>query len=376
MRIDGKSYSISAESGATVRPGVSLRKERVDLAQVPFEPMSSRQREVQDEFARFFAQSLDLHCIAGLNGYFIQNNPAWTHTLGWSLSELQARPFLEFVHPDDRKATQAEVVTLTEGKDTVLFENRYRHRDGTYRWFQWNAQALHGQQEIYATARDITLQKRLEREILGIVDQERVRLGQELHDGLCQTLAGIAALSFALSRRLSPDFKAAAATAEEITQLLKQAIDQTRDMARGLRPMGLDDMGLAAALKHLAQTVRSQYGIACKFHHQGRLRSHCPEVESQLYRIAQEALRNAITHGRAKTIEIKLLSREDGKGVLSVRDDGVGFPEETLKREGIGLQTMVYRSRLIGASLEVKPCATGGTEVTCLFPLPDSCKEE
>lgn len=376
MLINGMHCSSSAESGRLSRKGAALQKGQVDNTRAQLEHMSIRMREAEEEFARFFAQSLDMLCIAGLDGYFKRINPAWTNTLGWSLQELQALPFLEFVHPDDREATQAEFVMLTEGSDTVLFENRYRHKDGTYRWFQWNARPLPGHQEIYATARDITMQKRLEGEILGIVDQERARLGQELHDGLCQTLAGIAALSFALSRRLSPDSEPAAATAAEITQMLNQAIGQARDMAQGFSPMGLDEMGLEAALKDLAQTVKGQHGISCAFQNHGRFRRHRPEVESHLYRIAQEALRNAITHGRANRIEINLLNLDDSKGVLSVRDDGVGLPEETLESEGIGLQTMVYRSHLIGASLEVKPRARRGTEVTCIFPLPEPPEHE
>ena len=104
------------------------------------------------------------------------------------------RPFLDFVHPDDRTLTLAEVDRLGEGEVTVLFENRYRHRDGSYRWLQWNARGLRGNQHIYGTARDITRLKRLEREILDIADREKERLGRDLHDGLCQTLAGIAAL--------------------------------------------------------------------------------------------------------------------------------------------------------------------------------------
>jgi PAS domain S-box-containing protein len=95
-------------------------------------------------------------------------NPAWKRTLGWTLEELQARPFLDFVHPDDRQATLAEVGVLAGGAPTIAFENRYRRKDGPYRWLQWNASSLPDRRLIYATARDVTDQKRLEREILAI----------------------------------------------------------------------------------------------------------------------------------------------------------------------------------------------------------------
>ena len=111
----------------------------------------------------FFAVSLDLLCIAGFDGYFKRLNPAWTTGLGWTLEELEARPFLDFVHPDDRAATQAEVGRLAEGRETIFFENRYLHRDGSYCRLQWNARQALGVQQIYATARDVTRQRRGDR---------------------------------------------------------------------------------------------------------------------------------------------------------------------------------------------------------------------
>ncbi len=146
------------------------------------------------EVGRFFMHSLDLQCIAGFDGYFRRLNPAWTTNLGWTLEELKSRPLEDFVHPDDRGSTKAELSRLREGQETSFFENRFRHKDGSYLWLQWNGWSAPGLQQIYATARDVTEQKRLEREILEIIDQEKERLGRELHDGLCQTLAGIAAL--------------------------------------------------------------------------------------------------------------------------------------------------------------------------------------
>ena len=167
------------------------------------EPLSTRTQRAEEELSGFFAQSLDMLCIAGLDGYFTRLNPAWKRTLGWTLEELQARPFLDFVHPDDRQATLAQVGVLAAGAPTIAFENRYRCKDGPYRWLQWNARSLPDRRLIYATARDVTDQKRLERQILDIGDREKERLGRELHDGLCQNLAGIAALSAALSRKLA-----------------------------------------------------------------------------------------------------------------------------------------------------------------------------
>jgi PAS domain S-box-containing protein len=110
---------------------------------VPIQEVLSAQGEpAEDEVAQFFTQSLDLLCIAGFDGYFKRLNPAWTTRLGWTLAELEARPFLDLVHPDDLEATRAEVATIIEGEEAILFANRFRHRDGSYRWLRWNARPV------------------------------------------------------------------------------------------------------------------------------------------------------------------------------------------------------------------------------------------
>lgn len=106
--------------------------------------------------AKFFALSLDMLCIADGDGWFRDLNDAWTATLGWSLDELQEQPFIAFVHPDDRSATMAETAKLMAGLDTIGFENRYRCRDGSYRWLSWQATASTAEGVIYAVARDVT----------------------------------------------------------------------------------------------------------------------------------------------------------------------------------------------------------------------------
>ena len=331
-------------------------------------PLSAHAKPAADELAFFFTQSLDLLCIAGLDGRFERLNPAWTADLGWTLEELEARSFLELVHPDDREATKAEVAKLAAGVDPIAFENRYRRRDGSYRWLQWSARPMRGRRQIAAIARDVTRQKRLEREILEIADREKERLGQELHDGLCQTLAGIAALSSTLARRLEgPD----AAAAAEIGRLLNGAIAEARGLARGLDPVALAGHGLDEALAALAGNVQRLFRVSCAFACEGPFPGLCPEVAAHLFRIGQEAVSNAVTHAEADRIEIGL-GRQNGHGLLRVRDDGVGLPEAAPGRDGSGLHTMAYRSRLIGASFEVRRRARCGTVVLCSFPLPET----
>lgn len=196
-------------------------------------------------------------------------------------------PFLDFVYPDDRKATLAQVAKLEQGLDAVQFENRYRHQDGTYRWLRWNAHAAPGRRLIYAIARDVTRLKRLESEILDVVDLERERLGRDMHDGLCQTLAGIAALSTALASRLSAQAEpVAAAAAKEIAELLHGSIREAHHMALDLGPVGLQEAGLDELLGNLARNTEHWFPVACTLDCTDPLVALATEAKSHLFRIA------------------------------------------------------------------------------------------
>lgn len=326
-------------------------------------------RRAEEELSPFFDLSLDLLCVAGTDGYFRRLNPAWERVLGWTQEELLARPFLEFVHPDDREATAAEAARLAQGAATIAFENRYRGKNGSYRWLQWNARLWPKRQLLYAWARDVTDRRRLEKEILDSTDREKERVGQELHDGLCQNLAGIVALSAMLCRKLKADAHRGAADATEITRLLNENIGYARDLARGLDPVELAQIGLAAALEAFAANVHALFRISCAFRcDRPGLRLDAP-VEAHLYRITQQAVNNAVTHGRAKRIEISLRLR-GRQGRLTIHDNGTGISRKSLAKTGLGMHTMNYRAHLIGARLRVERTVPRGTAVTCEFPLP------
>ncbi len=139
---------------------LELRRNNRELVQA-----IEQRDKAQEEQLQFFALSLDMLCIAGMDGYFKRLNPSWSKTLGFTNEELQSQPFIEFVHPDDREATIAQAQKLSTGIDTISFENRYRCKDGSYRWLLWKATPLTGQQAIYAVAHDITERKRREEEM-------------------------------------------------------------------------------------------------------------------------------------------------------------------------------------------------------------------
>ncbi len=223
-----------------------------------------------------------------------------------------------------------------------------------------------GPQLSEPSARDVA-REILEREILEIADREKQRLGRELHDGLCQSLAGLAALASALSRSLSTLAEPGPAeAATEIVRLLNETIGEARDLAHGL---GLSGASLVEALETLARNVSHTHLISCAFVWDGRSLGLSHEAEAHLVRIAQEAVRNATTHGRADQIEIRL-ERAGREGLLSIQDNGVGLPEDYRHRDGMGLHTMDYRARAIGGRLTVARRPQRGTVVACALNLP------
>ena len=140
-------------------------------------------REAQEERDRFFTLSLDMLCIAGFDGYFKRLNPAFVRTLGFSIEEILAEPYLQFVHPDDRERTIAEAQKLASGEHTIVFENRYRCKDGSYRWFLWTAAAYPSRQLIYSAAKDITERKQAEEE-LGKSEERYRSIIAAMQDGI------------------------------------------------------------------------------------------------------------------------------------------------------------------------------------------------
>jgi signal transduction histidine kinase len=231
---------------------------------------------------------------------------------------------------------------------------------------------------VCVTAREVDGRQHRERERLEAGDRERERLGRELHDGLCQNLAGITALSATLARKLAARDDPSQAAAAEITALLQQAIGDARDLARGLSARGLAQMGLAAALEALAANFEALHPVRCAFACDPHFPRLDPTVEAHLYRIAQEAVRNSVAHGRGSRISVSLRLR-DGQASLRIRDNGVGIPRGAVgapRAAGTGLDTMHDRARLILARLQVRRAAPCGTLVACTFPLPPPAAKE
>ena len=186
------------------------------------------------------------------------------------------------------------------------------------------------------------------------------RIGQDLHDDLCQQLTGIEFLSQALERRLAGKCPVEAARAREIARLTRQAIGYTRELSHTMSPMELAADGLATALENLAERTRRVFKTKCKFCGDSTAIADDGVTKIYLYRIAQEAINNAIKHGKAKRILIGLQSNGDNI-ILKVEDDGVGLPHKLPPKHGFGLRIMDYRAATLGGSLTVQRRKRRGT---------------
>jgi PAS domain S-box-containing protein len=216
---------------------------------------------------------------------------------------------------------------------------------------------------VGGAAIDITENKRLEREIQNVSEQEKRRIGQDLHDGLGQYLTGIACMVKVVEQKLGAGRSVEASEVQPITALVNDTIVQARDLARGLCPVELESGGLAVALGELARrTERAK--VRCTLSARGTLPSLDNDTAIHLYRIAQEGVNNALKHGQPQRIRIALQS---GKSRLSltIDDDGLGLPAAGGLEGGMGLRVMRYRAKLIGATISLGKRTPRGTTLHC-----------
>jgi two-component system CheB/CheR fusion protein len=215
-----------------------------------------------------------------------------------------------------------------------------------------------------ATARDITQRKQLEAEVLLISEREQQRIARDLHDGLGQLLSGTVHLANALQLDLAEEALPQAAEALRITELLNEAVSQTRSLARGLYPVRPESNGLMVALQELAGRTKELFKIRCTFKCRKAVQSMDNAVATHLYRIAQEAVANAVKHGRAKEIGLDLQATSR-RIVLTVKDDGSGFDAGGPPSNGMGIRIMQYRAGMIGGALSIQPNPGQGVRVIC-----------
>jgi signal transduction histidine kinase len=216
--------------------------------------------------------------------------------------------------------------------------------------------------------------RHLERDLLEISEREQQRIGLELHDSLGQLLTGVAIMSKALEQKLQRQAIGEAEDAKEIARLVNSAVEETRQLSRGLHPVALDENGLMSALESLAETTQNVFRVSCTFHCRHAVPVRDASMAVHLYRIAQEAVTNAIRHGETQSIRIDLRAASS-RATLTITNDGRSFEEERATHKGIGLQMMRHRAEMIGGTLDVQPSPGGGTKVICAFDMISGANE-
>jgi PAS domain S-box-containing protein len=301
-------------------------------------------------------------------------SPAYEKIWGRSCKELYQSPhaWLEAIHPEDRKAV-ADAILSKQVTGEYNQEYRILRPDGTHRWIRDRAFPIRDSSgkviRLVGIAEDTTDRHRLEREILEISDREQARIGQDLHDGLCQQLVSLGFDTNSLEQQLTARAGPEVTVVQKMGRVLDDVIAEARALARGLFPVQLEADGLSLALQQLAAGVSARARVQC--------RVDCPQpvlvrdntVATHLYRIAQEAVNNAVKHSRAGLIVIELKTNHN-RIELKVSDNGVGIPVSRNPTGGMGLHIMNYRAQAIGGALTIERATGHGTLVYCSAPQP------
>src|SRR6204780_1964674 len=301
-------------------------------------------------------------------------SPQIETALGFSQAEWLEDPvrWYQQIHPDDKMRWSGEAAEMFLSGKPLRSSYRVMARDGRVLWFQCEAKMIRREDGrpwfIHGVGFDITERKGLEEAILEISAREQRRIAQDLHDGLGQHLTGIAFMSKVLEQKLSDKTLPEAVEAAQIVKMVNQAIDNTRQLARGLHPVAAEPLGLMSALRKWASDVEELFHIRCCFQCPRPLSIPDANLATHLYRIAQEAVHNAIRHGKSQNIEVVLSGKND-TGTLTIRDDGEGFQKQPETQPGVGLSIMNYRADMVGGSLKVQPNEDRGISVTCVFPI-------
>ena len=324
---------------------------------------------LKERYEDLFENANDMVFTHDLSGNITSINKTGEQILGRPRDAILSKNLIEFVVEEQRAAAAQWLAQVTKSAELPPAEWDCLNSAGQRIRLEISTRVVGRAgkpMEVEGIARDITERKWLEREILEISSREQRRIGHDLHDGVCQQLAAIAYRMDILAEQLQEKGVAESSEAERVGGLVKEAINQTRDVARGLFPISLEENGLVSALEELAVNTSNLFKVRCQFSAEGQL----PKVENgvalHLYYIAQEAVLNAAKHGRPDNLSISL-TRANDRFILAIRDDGSGFELSDHGFRGMGIRIMRYRARVIGATLDLKSQPGQGTQISCVF---------
>jgi PAS domain S-box-containing protein len=392
------------------RSAANLRGTNGELGIAGLTKRHQTELESEEQFRAVFNQTISGIAQTDLTGQFVLVNDRYCQIAGRSRAELLKLRMQDITHPEDLAANIKKFRALAKGTgENFVVEKRYLRPDGSTVWVHNDVSAIRDREEnvrhIVAVVTDITQRKKaeaelkrskklleqlvagrtralrvandelqneisrrkgLEGQILEISDREQERLGQELHDGLCQQLTAIGFLVRATALRLKDHRVVQTEDLEKIAQLINSSVMDARNIARDLHKEEIDAPEFPTALRALVE--RKIWKTPCRLDLRTDVNIEDDKVASQLYRILREAVINANKHARATQIVLEV-RRVKNELVFSVTDNGVGLGRKRKAGHGLGFHIMQYRAQSIGARLEFEPPKNGGSRVACYLPL-------
>ncbi len=365
--------------------------------------MSSSPRPPHPVLQQFFELSLDLLCVANTEGYFLHLNPVWTEALGWKEEELLARPFLEFIHPDDVAATLAEVEKLAQGHTTIYFENRYRTTSGAYRWLAWTCRPDPESGLLFAVARDVTERKKLDQELRAARDRAQAanraksQFVANMSHELRTPLNAIIGYSELLEERAREEERADLAAdllkVRDAGYHLLELVDQVLDLARveaGKTEVDNERIQVTELLEDVLETVQplaaaNQNRLRVGGAHGGAIESDAGKLLQILVNLAANACK--FTNAGTVTLSAERLIRGGQEMVrFQVADTGIGLSAEEIGRifdpftqadgsttrryggTGLGLTISQRLAELLGGRITVRSRPGAGSTFTLELP--------
>jgi PAS domain S-box-containing protein len=346
---------------------VVLLRRRVHKQTKIIEEKLQTEAAMKARYVELFENANDVVFTHDLQGRMTSINKTGALLLQRKQDDILTKNFIDLIVEEQRPAARQWLEQVVTGMELPTADWDFINAAGLRLKLEINSRRIEqaGQfVEVEGIARDATERKRLEGEILEVANKEQQRLGHDLHDGVCQQLAAIAYRTHILARRLNAQGVSDSSEAQDIGKLINESLVQTRAVARGLFPVRLEAEGLVSALEELANSTSSLYQIKCNFSCNGTIPELNNTLAMHIYYITQEAVINAIKHGRASQVTVNLKQIDDGI-FLTVQDNGTGFRLADCERVGMGIGIMRYRAKVIGATLELKSEPGQGAKINC-----------
>ncbi len=326
-------------------------------------------QESEERYRSVMEAAPDPIIVYDMDGCVTYLNPAFTRVFGYTPEESLGRKMDHFVPEEQWKQAMEGIHAILKGHVLPRTETTRKAKDGrridvTLRGSVYRDKNNNPLGTVI-THRDVSRVKQLEKAIMEIGEKERQKIGNDLHDDLCPHLIGVEGLSKVLKTKMEKTAPEAVQSAQNIIRLIQEAIRKTRSLARGLCPVYFKH-GLLSAMQELAANTRTVHQVNCAFLYHEKIPAGSDMVNINLYHIAQEAVQNAIRHGRADRIIIEMTHKKTWFS-LGITDNGTGFTPSPEFR-GMGLRIMNYRAKLMGASLEIESGSTG-TCITLKLPV-------